>query len=147
MARSKAERKQRIPLGTLRAKMTVDEETRELYRGKRLRWVNDTADGRIQNAEDGGYAFVHATGQEQIGEGGNANSDLGARVSRIVGTKEDGSPLRAYLMAIDEELYQEDQQVKQKEVDEIDSQIRNGAVGSVKPGQDGRYVKDISYKP
>lgn len=147
MARSKADRKERIPLGNVRAKMTVDDGTRDKYQGKRLRWVNDTADGRLQNAELGGYEFVTADGTERIGEGSNGNSDLGSRVSRIVGTKEDGQPMRAYLMAIDEELYQEDQAEKQKEVDQIDTHIRSGAIGGTKPGQDGRYVKDINYKP
>jgi hypothetical protein len=127
--------------------MTVDDTTKERYKGKRMRWINDTADGRVQRAEDGGYGFVTADGTERIGEGQNGNSDLGSRISRIVGTKEDGTPLRAYLMAIDEEYYQEDQAAKQKEVDEIDAQIRSGSVGNTKPGQDGRYVKDISYKP
>ena len=61
--------------------------------------------------------------------------------------KEDGQPMRAYLMAIDEDLYQEDQAEKQKEVDQIDTHIHSGAIGGTKPGQDGRYVKDINYKP
>lgn len=147
MSRNKADRKERVPLGAIRAKMTVDEATKEKNKGKKLRWVNDTADGRIQHAEAGGYDFVTGDGTERIGEGQDGNSDLGSRVSRIVGTKEDGTPLRAYLMAVDEEFYKEDQLAKQKEVDEIDAQIRSGSVGSTKPGQDGRYVKDISYKP
>ena len=37
MARSKADRKERIPLGNVRAKMTVDDGTRDKYQGKRLR--------------------------------------------------------------------------------------------------------------
>lgn len=147
MARSKADRKERVPLGAIRAKMTVDADTKGRYPGKRMRWINDTADGRVQHAQDGGYAFVNGDGKEKIGDGQNGNSDMGSRVSRVVGTKEDGTPLRAYLMAIDEEFYKEDQAAKQKEVDEIDAQIRSGSVGGTKPGQDGRYVKDISYKP
>lgn len=147
MGRSKADRKERVPLGAIRAKMTVDAGTKERYPGKKMRWVNDTADGRVQHAQDGGYEFVASDGSEQVGEGGNGNSDMGSRISRIVGKNEDGTPLRAYLMAIDENLYEEDQAEKQKEVDAIDAQIKAGSVGGTKPGQDGRYVKDISYKP
>jgi len=53
------------------------------------RWVNDTGN-RIAHAEELAYDFVTDTSIEGTGEG--------SRVSRLVGTKANGEPLRAYLM-------------------------------------------------
>lgn len=137
-----AARRERIPLGTVRQKLTAP--TRE---GKVRRWVNDNG-GRVSMAEQGGYDFVADDGI-QIGETaiGSGNQDLGSRVSRVVGTKEDGSPLRAYLMEIDEDLYKEDQEAKAAQIKEVDDRIRSGNIER-KP-DDGRYVPEsgINYKP
>lgn len=135
MARTQADRKERIPLGTPRSKLAVGKRE-----GFQRRWVND-AGGRISNAEEGGYQFVQ-DGQAKPQDGGN--SDLGTRVSRIVGTKEDGSPLRSYLMEISEEFYQDDQRAKLKAVDEVDAAIRRGSLNE-KP-DDNRYVPKHGIK-
>ena len=60
------------------------------------RWVNDEGN-RIANAEDLAYDFVLDTSIQGSGEG--------SRVSRLVGTKANGEPLRAYLMETPVEEY------------------------------------------
>jgi len=136
-------RKERIPFGGARQKLSVPAKE-----GKIRRWVNDVG-GRCQLAGEGGYEFVNDDGLK-IGDTdvGSGNQSLDSRVSRIVGTQADGSPLVAFLMEIDEEFYKEDQEEKQKKIDLIDAQIQRGNIqGQV--GQDGRYIpkEGISYKP
>lgn len=132
-------RSKRVPLGTPRSKLAVEgKDPNYAYR-----WVNDQG-GRIQQAEQADYEFVGA-GEVTVGSGVDRNSEVGDRVSQIVGTKEDGSPMRAYLMRIKREFYEEDQVEKQKEVNAKDAAIQSGSV-SGQPGQDGRYVSNINYE-
>lgn len=122
------ERVKRVPLGVPRAKLDVPK-----IPGYHTHWLNDEP-GRLEAATAGGYEFVHE--KELQGEAGN--TDLGEKVSRIVGRNEDGSPLRAFLMKLKEEWYREDQRAKQKPVDEVDMAIRQGTLNE-KP-DDKRYV-------
>jgi hypothetical protein len=137
-----AARRERIPLGTPRQKLSAPARP-----GKVCRWVNDDG-GRVSMAEQGGYDFVTDDGMK-IGDTnvGSGNQDLGSRVSRVVGTKTDGSPMKAYLMEIDEDLHKEDQAAKAARVKETDDQIRLGNIER-KP-DDGRYIPEtgITYKP
>lgn len=139
---SKPGRKERIPLGAPRQKLTAP-----TAKGKVRRWVNDDG-GRVPMAEQGGYDFVTDNGLK-IGDTGinSGNQDLGSRISRIVGTKGDGTPLRAFLMEIDEDTYKEDQTAKAQRVKETDDQIRHGNIE--RKSDDGRYVPrdGINYKP
>jgi hypothetical protein len=100
------------------------------------RWINDY-DGRLQNAQDGGYEFVMNDTVKQIGDADidNENRDLGARVSRVV-DKSTGQ--RAYLMEIKEEFYQEDQRAKIAKVEEVDRRIKKGKLENV----DEMYIPD-----
>ncbi len=136
-------RKERIPFGTARQKLSVAGKE-----GKVRRWVNDIG-GRCQLAENGGYEFVTDDGLK-IGDTdiGSGNQSLDSRVSRIVGTQADGSPLTAFLMEIDEEFYKADQDEKQKKLDLIDDQILHGNIEG-RVGHDGRYIpkEGINYKP
>lgn len=129
--REESGRNTRVPLGVARSKLTVAGRT-----GYVRRWINDY-DGRLQNAQDGGYEFVQNEAVKQIGDADidNENRDMGARVSRVV-DKTTGQ--RAYLMEIKEEFYQEDQKTKVKKVEETDRRIRKGKLEEV----DGGYVPD-----
>lgn len=96
-------------------------------------WFNSTP-GRVDDALNAGYQ--HVTDKE------------GKKVCRVVGVAPEGGALQAYLMEIPEEWYQEDMARQQKEVDEMDSAIRRGAVEG-NPGVDGRYIpqtRGISIK-
>lgn len=122
------QRKVRVPLGVPRSKLATPQ-----IPGYHLHWLNDEP-GRLDQAEAGGYEFVLT--KELQGESGN--TDLGEKVSRIVGRNEDGTPLRAFLMKLKETWYREDQRAKQKVVDETDNAIRKGTFNQ-KP-DDRRYV-------
>lgn len=128
------QRKVRVPLGVPRSKLSAPQ-----IQGYSTRWINDTV-GRLQNAEAGGYEFVYE--RELDGQAGN--TDLGDKVSRIVGRNEDGSPLRAFLMKIKETWYREDQRTKQRKVDEIDTAIRRGKLNE--QPDDKRYVPKEGIK-
>lgn len=128
--REETGRNKRVPLGVARAKLSVP--SREGYV---RRWVNDT-EGRLANAEQGGYQF--ATDQNlQIGapDIDNENRDLGARVSRVV-DKSTGQ--KAYLMEIKADFYKEDQEAKAKKVAETDRLIAKGKLED----DESRYVPD-----
>lgn len=129
-SREESGRNTRVPLGVARSKLSVPGRP-----GYVRRWVNDT-EGRLMNAEQGGYQFV--TDQSlQIGSADidNENRDLGARVSRVV-DKSTGQ--KAYLMEIKEEFYKEDQAFKAKTVKEKDDLIRKGKLDD----DDARYIPD-----
>lgn len=66
--------------------------------GFKRRWFNDDGN-RLADAHDLGYDPVHDPEVQ--------TSDLGSGISRLVGTKANGEPLRAYLMETPDELYAE----------------------------------------
>jgi len=117
-------RSERIPLGVPVTQLALKNQPK----GKVVRWVNDNwskEPGRIQRALAAGYDFIDADGQI-VSTGENGNQNLGTRLSRAVGTNEDGSAITAYAMAIDKEFYDEDQATKQVEVNRIDEAIKLG---------------------
>ena len=128
-----AVRKERVPLGVARAKLSVPKRA-----GYRRRWINDDGKGRLQAALEGGYTHVTDPNLKVGEDGGGSATD--SRVSRIVGRGEGGKPLRAFLMEIPSEMYQEDQASKQSALDEVDRAIRKGRL--VSDGEEHRYVPD-----
>ena len=110
---------QRVPFGAQRQKLEAPAR-----RGYVRRWFNDEP-GRIQKARDAGYAHVLNERQEPT--------------SYTVGVAKMGGGQTAYLMEIPEEFYAQDQAAKMAAVDEIDAQIKRGAVNG-EPGTDGKYV-------
>lgn len=116
--REETGRSTRVPLGVARSKLSVPAR-----QGYVRRWINDT-EGRLANAENGGYQYV-ADEKLQVGQQDidNVNRDLGARTSRVV-DKTTGQ--KAYLMEIKEEFYKEDQTAKIKAVEEVDRRIKTG---------------------
>ena|SRR5690242_17979100 len=137
-SRDRSSRKERIPLGVARARLTVaDKDPNYEYR-----WVKGSQE-RLAAAESGGYEFVTEAGK--VGEGAkDGNTDMGARVSQVVGTNTDGSPRRDYLMRIPKDLYREDQAAKQAQVDEVDKAIKRG--DAHQRGDDKRYVPKDGIK-
>jgi len=133
---TKEARKERIPLGRMRLKGKIPDGL--VPKNKVGRWINDKP-GRLQAAQEGGYAFVDDP-LAKVGEGSeNQRDSLSTKVSQICGTKEDGSPLTRYLMVIDKKFYDADQAEKDRHLDEIDASIKRGNVeGEV--GRDGRYI-------
>lgn len=130
----------RIPLGQHRSKMNVD--SLNLPSNRVPRWINDIG-GRIRDALDGGYQFTEDK-NAKVGDDPQQPQGMGSAVNIRVGTHEDGSPMMAYLMTIDKELYEEDQADKQKVVDEIDRAILEGHHQS--NYGDGKYRPDGGTK-
>jgi len=142
--------RKRVPMSVPKAKLSVPE-----IAGHHCHWINDYA-GRILQAQQGGYEFVNESeamiNSFSLGTASDlsGNTDMGSRVSIVVGKNEDGTALRAYLMKIRNEWFVEDQAVAQERVDAVDQQIKRGRVGSEadknKSDTANRYVRtaDIS---
>ena len=97
-------------------------------------------------ALDGGYNFVAQVGEkvgdaEQIG-----GHSLGSMLSVIVGSHENGSPMRAYLMEIKQEWRDEDVAEKLKVANAIDDQIRAGIEDGGEFGNEHRYIPEGGIK-
>ena len=142
--------RKRIPMSVPKAKLSVPE-----IDGYHLHWINDYA-GRIAQAHQGGYEFVNEEecmiNNFSLGTASDlsGNTDMGSRVSVVVGKNEDGTALRAYLMKIRNEWFAEDQEVAQERVNAVDQQIKRGHVGSEQDSSrsdtDNRYVKTSNFK-
>lgn len=104
--REETGRRSRVPLGTLRPKLDYPSRP-----GYVRRFFNDVGN-RIHDAGQAGYEFV----EEDV-------DGRSQRVSRRVGTNEDGTAMIAHLMEIREEFYNEDQAVKAARLDEMDAQM------------------------
>jgi len=85
--------------------------------GYTRRWVNDAAN-RIAECDELAYDFVD--------EKGIKTDDPSSRVARIVGTKPNGEPLKAYLMETPDELYAEGVAEKEALNAQVDENIRRG---------------------
>jgi len=97
----------RTPLGQ-RNRLTVPEGM--IPKGMVGRWINDK-DGRVKQALEAGYE--HIASDEKTGDPRVADpSQMGSKVSKSV-----GGGTTAYLMAIPEDFYKEDQKAKQDRVD------------------------------
>jgi hypothetical protein len=119
-------RAERVPLGSFRQKLQAN--NRE---GFVRRWINDDRQ-RLQLAQQAGYDFVL---HDEVAK----STDDGGKISQIVGSKDGGGALRAYLMEIREDWYWDDQAEKQKRIDATEGLIRRGEL-TQKVGQDGSYI-------
>ena len=127
-------RTKRVPLGAPRFKLKINEENpNEVYR-----WMND-ADNRLEDAIEGGYRFIERGVSVGVPDVIPGNTDPGARMSKVVGTKADGSPLRAYAMQIDRGLYEADQAEKEAAIAKGEELIR---AGNPDGAPQGRYIPD-----
>jgi hypothetical protein len=138
MAKKRAARKSnRTPVGGARSKLTVPESIKD--EGFHYHWVNDEG-GNIRQHLDAGYEFVEdpdiEVGQESIERGRPTT----ATVSVEVGRTRYSSNGTAYLMRQPLEYYNEDQQEKQSELDEVEETM-------FKANSDqGQYVKEYDRR-
>jgi len=84
-------RRRRASVGGHAMKLTAPERP-----GFKRRWFNDDGN-RLADAHELGYDRVYDPEAQ--------TSDLGSGISRLVGTKANGEPLRAYLMETPDELF------------------------------------------
>lgn len=86
------------------------------------RWVNDAPARLFKLTQQDDWDIVKANGETVKQD----NSDLGDAVSIVVGTKPDGSAMRAYLCRKPRRFHEDDKQKKQTELDEQLAQLRRG---------------------
>ena len=103
---------------------TVQKLSAPKREGYHRHWFNDELD-RIETAVAAGYKHVN-------------DERTGAPMKKVVGTSKMGGAQIAFLMEIPLAWYLEDMKREQRKADEIDEQIRGGAVA--KKEGDERYV-------
>lgn len=109
----------RIPFGSPQQGLSVNPVP-----GYFLRWVNDEDNG-IQAAQQSGYEF-HEDPAILIGDAQKPSTDLGTRISRVVGKDDSGHPMRAYLMKIRNEFREEDIRLADIPLQKTDYAIKHG---------------------
>lgn len=109
---------ERIPMGTRRAKLA-----RAKRPGFVRRWFNDV-NGRVQEAQAAGYAFV--------------NDPKGAPEKYRVDTDQHGNAVWAFLMEIPKQFYDQDFAAKQNSLNETDNAIYTGKHNE--SPDDNRYI-------
>lgn len=120
--RSAAARTRPANFGGPRLKLHVNGE----IPGYHLYWENDD-NGAVEQLLYEGFEFVTPDEVSLTSHIVN-DTDLSHRVSRYVGKKEDGSPMRAYLLKCPDEIWAEREAYRYEAADEKDASIRNGTV-------------------
>ena len=118
--------------GGLKLKLAVAGE----IPGYHLYWENDQ-DGAVETLLMEGFDFV-SYDELRAGKATEVveDADIGSQISRYVGRREDGDPLRAYLLKCPNDLWQERQENSLVEADRRDADIRR----RVEQVQSGEYV-------
>lgn len=107
-----------------------------------LHWVNDE-NGRLEKMLAKGYEFYdsNAGDAKQI----FSEEKNSGRKTQRVGTTAQGNTLRAHLMYIPQEWYEEDQAAKRKENNEKMDQVMRGRVGGAGVTDDDNITADIKF--
>lgn len=101
--------------------------------GYHLFWENDE-DAAIEQRLFEGFEFVEPA-EVRMQSWTVPDSDIAGKVSKYVGKKADGSPLRAFLLKCANDLWDERQVAAQELASSWDSAIQDGSIGGV----DSRY--------
>lgn len=122
--------KTRRLVGIPRSKLDVENQ----QPGFTYFWINDNG-SELQDHIDGGYEFVNKTDPEKVSADGmtGTSESVDTKVSKIV----DRHGLRAYLMRIPSDLFEEDEQSRNGEGKAILEQIESGGISEF----DGSYKK------
>lgn len=122
-------------------KLSLDKERR--VDGMVYRWFNDH-NGRVQSALAAGWEHVSNAGE--LVENPETADEIEKCLAKRVGSNGDGSPLFAYLMAVEEEIYDHTQALKQSSNDRIMEQIESRPSTEDGVNSDDVYLKtaDIS---
>lgn len=123
-------RRSRTPFSANRKRLQVAWKEPDKQKNFISRWFNDQ-DDRIMRAEQAGYEYVSPDEIDGVGdkEVHGGNTDLGSKVSRVVGRTNENQPIRAYLMKIRKDWYEEDQAEKEKINARTDESMRVGKAG------------------
>ena len=133
--------RKRVPIGGRRTKLQLSKEDAKALKddGWTVRWINNK-DGRIQQAQAGGYVFVTPEEAPSIGQFSltKGSDDLSGTVSLTV-SKGGGDPMTGILMKIKTEYYEEDKIAKEQDNRAFDEALN--------AGQPGGNVVDNQYVP
>lgn len=126
-------RRRRADVGTTGKRLAVRTDMLDLEKYV-YRWVNDSEVRLFRLTKQDDWDVVLQDGSVLKED----NTDLGNAVSMPVGTKPDGSAMRAYLCCKLRRFYDDDQKMKQTDLDEQLAQLRRGnsAVGE----EQGDYI-------
>jgi hypothetical protein len=102
--------------------------------GFHLYWENDDQ-GAIEQLLHEGFEFV-TPDEVQMTSHVITDGDIANRVSRYVGRKEDGTPMRAFLLKCDDETWTDREANRYEQADQWDAAIRAGRVQH----DSGRYT-------
>ena len=137
----------RVPFGGPRLKLQLSPQDQKLFKMREMvpRWFNDEG-SRIQMALGAGYNFVEPKFAGSLGQGAlhqdGKDSESGLRVSLIVNR---GDPVvRAYLMEIKKEFYDEDQKAKEAVNEQVDEALAAGGAGGDALGSN-KYGEGVTY--
>ena len=132
--REELPRKRESSLGGPSLKLTVVNSNIEGYK---LCWVNDDNGGLEQRYADG-FDFVtpaEAGSNRAVRSLIVENKDVADRVSRHVGSRADGTAMKAYLMKCPNELWEEMEARRNAQADEWDQSINRGDRVAIEPGR------------
>lgn len=138
----------KIPMGLPMTKLGAPD-----IPGYSCNWFNDE-DGRVEWAISRGYRFVEqheivSISNDIAGDLVGVGTDMGSRVSQVVGGSRFNTPLKAFLMKIPTEIFEEDKQAEQDRVDDIHEGMKQGRQkinGERADDMNLRYVKSVSTK-
>jgi hypothetical protein len=122
-------RRNRIRFAGPRLRLQVDEELKD--KNFFYRFFNDDK-GELGQAQRAGYVYVTKKEMGEVDSLGDkevhgGNTDLNSYVSRVVGRNAANQPLRAYLMKLPRDLYDEDQEWREANVNAaVDESLRRG---------------------
>lgn len=118
--------------------------------GYHTHWFSDDP-GRIHEATKCGWEFVESHEVFIEGDllslhaGESGNTDLGSRVSQVVGVSKFGTPVLGFLMKLKDEWWEEDQERKNEAAQVPFQGMRQGQSG---PNEYGRsYTVTKSHSP
>lgn len=114
------ERRKRTDIDMTGKRLAVRTELLDFDRFK-YRWVNDS-DVRMWRLHQADWDVMTQDGDIIKPD----NTDLGSAISIPVGTKPDGSAMRAYLCRKHRQFYDDDQKMKQTDLDEQLKRLRLG---------------------
>ena len=126
-------RSTRRPFGSMAQKLAYPPRA-----GFHRHWFNDNP-GRVEFAvEEAGYAHVK-------------DPRTGENVKRVVGTREGGAPITAYLLEIPQDWFDDDMKRYEEENASRDEAIRRGQVQAKNPGDQSKFYpsaqgRDIKFQ-
>ena len=132
-------RQRRVQIDGLNLELSVPEFKQPGYT---LLWADEV---KTQGYYEEGAEYVQRDEAGIIGDGPvSGNTDIGERVSRVVGHDKRGNPRTNVLLKMKTEWYEQDQAQRQRINESIDEAISRGELGRQQAGGESTYLKEHS---